>query len=92
MVEPTMETRTDQLDDDKFMRLMLESEREPSATLEQGHRVATTIHLANISLRRKKTLRWDPDKETILGDKDAAVALECPYREPWDRELRSLRS
>jgi hypothetical protein len=65
--------------------------REPAATLEQGHRVATTIHLANISLRRKREIRWDPETETIMGDKEAGADLELPYREPWDRELRSLR-
>ncbi len=35
------------------------------------HRAVTTCHLANISLRLNRPLKWDPDKEEIIGDSDA---------------------
>jgi predicted dehydrogenase len=60
------------------------------ADLESGHRVATACHLANISLRLGRMVRWDASKETIVDDAEAAAMLERPYRSPWDKELRGL--
>jgi predicted dehydrogenase len=65
--------------------------RQPTvATAEDGHRTATACHLANMSLRLGRSLRWDPEKETIVGDSEASAMLERPYRKPWDSVLRSL--
>jgi predicted dehydrogenase len=65
--------------------------RQPTiATAEDGHRTATACHLANISLRIGRSIRWDSDKEAILNDREAAAMLERPYRKPWDSVLRSL--
>ena len=41
--------------------------RDPVSDLESGHRVATACHLANLSLRLGRKLRWDADRETIAG-------------------------
>jgi hypothetical protein len=60
--------------------------------LESGHRVATACHLANISLKLGRGVRWDAEKETILDDAEATGMLERPYRAPWDRELKGLLS
>jgi predicted dehydrogenase len=62
----------------------------PVADVEDGHRTATTCHLANTSLRLGRSLEWDPVKEQIIGDKEAAAMMERPYRKPWDAVLRSL--
>jgi predicted dehydrogenase len=35
------------------------------------HRAVSTCHLANISLRLNRNLKWDPEKEEIVGDSDA---------------------
>jgi predicted dehydrogenase len=35
------------------------------------HRAVSTCHLANISLRLNRPLKWDPEKEEIVGDSDA---------------------
>jgi predicted dehydrogenase len=65
--------------------------RKPTiADAESGHRVATACHLANISLRLGRKLRWDPVKEEIAGDSEASAMLERPYRKLWDQVLRSL--
>jgi len=68
----------------------IKSRRAPIADLESGHRVATVCHLANISLRVGRRIRWDADKEEILGDAEAARMLTRPYRSPWDAELKAL--
>ena len=68
----------------------IKSRREPISDLQSGHRVVTTLHLANISLRLGRQLRWDADKQQIIGDPQAAGMLVRPYRKPWDAELRSL--
>ncbi|HPQ17431.1 MAG TPA: hypothetical protein PLP04_19535, partial [Bryobacteraceae bacterium] len=62
----------------------------PFCDVEDGHRVATATHLANISLRLGRSVRWDPAKETIIGDKEAAAMLVRPYRKPWDQVLASV--
>lgn len=66
------------------------SRKQPVSDLESGQRVSTICHLANLSLRLGRSLRWDEKKETVLGDAEAAKMLERPYRAPWDRELGRL--
>jgi hypothetical protein len=68
----------------------IRSRHQPVSDLEGAHRVATACHLANISLRLRRPVRWDENQETIVGDPEAARMLERPYRAPWDAELRTL--
>jgi predicted dehydrogenase len=68
----------------------VKSRKEPISDLESGHRVATVCHLANISLRLGRRLRWDAAKEEIVDDAEASRMLVRPYREPWDKELKAL--
>ena len=68
----------------------VKTREQPISDLESGTRVATVCHLANISLRLGRQLRWDPLREEIIGDEDAANWLLRPYRAPWDRELKAL--
>jgi predicted dehydrogenase len=68
----------------------VKSRKQPISDLESGHRVATACHLANISLRLGRRLRWDADKEMILDDTEAAKLLVRPYRAPWNAELKAL--
>jgi predicted dehydrogenase len=68
----------------------IRSRQQPLADLESAHAVATTCHLANISLRVGRKIRWDAQKEQIVDDLEAARMLEREYRRPWDRELRVL--
>jgi predicted dehydrogenase len=68
----------------------VKSRRTPISDLESGHRVVTACHLANLSLRLGRKLRWDSVRETIVGDPEAAGRLERPYRAPWDAVSKSL--
>ncbi len=67
----------------------IKSRQRPIADVEDGHRTATTCHLANISLQVGRKIRWDAEKEEIIGDAEASERLMRPYRKPWDDALRS---
>ena len=68
----------------------IKSRKTPVSDVASGHRVAVACHLANLSLRLGRSLRWDFKSETIPGDAEAAKHLVRPYRNPWDRELKAL--
>jgi predicted dehydrogenase len=68
----------------------VKSRQRPIAEVEDGHRTAVACHLANISLRVGRKVRWDAENERIAGDPEASAMLERPYRKPWDSVLRSL--
>jgi predicted dehydrogenase len=68
----------------------IKSRQRPISDVEEGHQVSVACHLANLSLRLGRKLQWDPEKEQILGDREANAMLERPYRKPWDAVLRSL--
>ncbi|MHC4445564.1 MAG: gfo/Idh/MocA family oxidoreductase, partial [Planctomycetota bacterium] len=48
-----------------------------------GHIGAWPGHLANISYRVGRAIKWDAEKETIPSDPEAAKLLTKQYREPW---------
>ncbi len=64
----------------------------PVADVEQAGQVATACHLANISLRLGRKIRWDAEREEVIGDAEASAMLVRPYRRPWDDTLKSLLS
>ncbi|HWN93684.1 MAG TPA: Gfo/Idh/MocA family oxidoreductase [Methylomirabilota bacterium] len=68
----------------------VKSRQEPNSDLESSHQVSTACHLANLSMKLGRKLRWDADKEQILGDAEANAMLSRPYRQPWDAELKAL--
>jgi len=41
-------------------------------------------HLADIAIRTGRKIKWDPAKEQILGDAEAARMLSRPMRGPWE--------
>jgi hypothetical protein len=68
----------------------MRTRRRPFCDAEDGHRVQVVCNLANISLRIGRAIKWDPDTEQVIGDKEAADLCYKPYRAPWDSVLRSL--
>jgi hypothetical protein len=52
--------------------------------------VVTACHLANLSLRLGRKLRWDAERESVVEDPEAQALLERPYRAPWDAERKAL--
>ncbi len=69
----------------------IRSRREPISDLDGAHRVVTACHLANLSLRLGRKLRWDAERETVVEDREAQAMLERAYRTPWDSELKTLK-
>jgi len=58
--------------------------RKPTnAYAEIGHRGSIIGHLANISYRVGRRVRWDAEAETIPDDPEAAILLTRQYRAPW---------
>jgi predicted dehydrogenase len=53
----------------------------PNAPVEVGHRSVTVCHLANLARELHRPLKWDPVKETFVGDAEANRKLERPRRE-----------
>jgi predicted dehydrogenase len=70
----------------------IKSRQRPIADVEDGHQITTACHLANISLRLGgRSVRWDPVKEQIVGDAEAAAMMRRPYRKPWDKVIDDLK-
>jgi hypothetical protein len=50
---------------------------------EAAHRTAALLHLANISIRVGRKIRYDPVKEQVIGDEEANRLVYQPMRAPW---------
>ena len=69
----------------------MKSRNQPFCDLEMGHRTAVICNLGNMSLRLGgRTIHWDPEREVVIGDKEAAAMCAKQYRAPWDGVLRSI--
>ena len=68
----------------------IKTRRKPVADLEDRYRTATACHLANLSQRLERGLRWDPKRGEVVGDKEAQKVLTRSYRKPWDGVLKGL--
>jgi hypothetical protein len=51
--------------------------------VETGHHSAIPGHLTLISMIVGRKIKWDPDKQEIIGDADAAKLMGREYRGPW---------
>ena len=65
----------------------VKSRQDPVEPVETGHRTATLCHLGNLAMVLKRTLKWDPKREVILGDAEAAKLTERPLRVPWSCDM-----
>ena len=51
--------------------------------IEEAHISTTLVHLANASYRLGRALRFDPEKECVIGDEEANRLLRGSYRAPY---------
>lgn len=58
--------------------------RTPVSDIESQHRSVTTCHLGNIAMRLGRPLRWDPDNEQFVGDREADGHLRRPQRKGFE--------
>jgi predicted dehydrogenase len=59
----------------------------PICDAEIGHRSASVCHLGGIALRLGRKLRWDPEREEFVDDKEANSHLAREMRKPWNYDL-----
>ena len=58
----------------------------PICAPEIGHSSVTLCHLAGISARLGRRLKWDPAKEQFVGDEEANGMVAREMRKPWSYE------
>lgn len=56
----------------------------PISDISTHHRILTTCHLANLSLRLGRTLRWDASAEYVIGDDQANALMSRSYRSGYE--------
>jgi hypothetical protein len=62
----------------------MESRKTPISDFESQHRSATTCHLANLSLRLGRSLRWNAEQELFVDDKQANALLAREQRKGFE--------
>jgi predicted dehydrogenase len=55
----------------------------PVADIQEGHISTASCILANMSMKLKRPLSYDPVTKTIPGDAEATALLQRQYRAPW---------
>jgi hypothetical protein len=61
----------------------MESRKRPASDVEIGHNSMIACHLANIAFRTGRRVKWDAEREQIVGDAEAQKLITRPYRAPW---------
>ncbi|TSA38559.1 MAG: gfo/Idh/MocA family oxidoreductase [Porphyromonadaceae bacterium] len=61
----------------------IQSEKQPSCNPGYHVRVDVPLALSILSLKLGRSIRFDPEKETIIGDKEASELALPEYRSPW---------
>ena len=61
----------------------IKSRQETICPVEMAIRCDTICQLANIAAQTGRVIQWDPEKETIVGEAEAAQMLIRPFREEW---------
>jgi hypothetical protein len=51
--------------------------------IESAFRSDMVSQLSELCIRTAQSVRWDPDKETIVGNDAARSMLSRPMRKPW---------
>jgi predicted dehydrogenase len=61
----------------------VKSRQETICPVEMAIRCDTICHLSDIAARTGRVIQWNPEKERIVGDEDAAKMLMRPFRKKW---------
>ena len=62
----------------------IKSRELPAGDIAIGARVAKMSHLANISCRLQREVRWDNANSQFLNDNEANTLAKAYYRAPWE--------
>ena len=61
----------------------IKTRSEPISPVRAAVRSDTISHLSNIAIRTGRKIKWDPEKEVIIGDETTSRMLSRPMRSPW---------
>jgi hypothetical protein len=61
----------------------MKSRARPASDVEIGHDSMIACHLGNMAQRLGRMVKWDPEKEAVIGDPEAQKLVNRPYRAPW---------
>ena len=61
----------------------IKSRRQPVSTIEAAVQSDLISHLSNAVIRLKRPIKWDPVKEQIVDDDEAAQLVNRKLRSPW---------
>jgi predicted dehydrogenase len=61
----------------------IRARRRPVCDVAIGASSVTVCHLGNIAYWLNRSIRWDPVRREILGDREASRWLDRPKRAPW---------
>ncbi|MBM4038794.1 MAG: Gfo/Idh/MocA family oxidoreductase [Planctomycetes bacterium] len=61
----------------------IRTRNQPVSNIDDAVRSDIISQLGDIAIRVGRKITWDPIKETIVGDDDAARRMTRPMREPW---------
>jgi predicted dehydrogenase len=62
----------------------IKSGERPISDIEIGHRSTTMSLLGMLSLKLGRSIKWDADKERVVGDDEANALLKREYRGEWE--------
>ena len=66
----------------------VKSREQPISDVHSHHRALTTCHLANITIRLNRALKWDPKAEQIIGDEAANAWQTREQREGYGIDVK----
>lgn len=61
----------------------VDSRSRPVADIEQGHISSASCIMANVAMDVGRTIQFDPQTHTAVGDDEATGRLKRPYRSPY---------
>jgi predicted dehydrogenase len=61
----------------------IKSRKPTLAPVATAHHSAIPGHLGLIAMMTGRKIKWDPEKEVIIGDGEASKLLTREYRDPW---------
>jgi len=61
----------------------IDSHGKPVADIEEGYISTASCIMANLAMKTGRTLKWDAEKQQVIGDEEANRLLRRPYRHPW---------
>ncbi len=60
------------------------SGKQAIAPVDVAYRAISVALLGEIAMTTGQTIKWDPDREEIIGNPVASRLLSRPYRQPWN--------